>query len=235
VAVSIIDAFKVIQVHHEHREIMLITRGATNPQTTPNDREFRKLLQLVEAAVAAEVSLIQLREKTLSARVLFELTVGAVAFTKESNTQLLVNDRFDIALAAGADGVHLTSTSLPSDIVRENCGNELLIGVSTHSLNEARLASERGVDFVVFGPVFETESKREYGEPLGTEKLREVTTALGQLPVMAIGGVSVDNAGKCFAAGAVGVAAIGLFHDPSKLSDCVASIRKEFKQHESND
>src|SRR5688572_21175886 len=145
----------------------------------------------------------------------------------------MVNDRFDIALAAGADGVHLTSTSLPAEIVSEICGSELLIGVSTHSLNEARLARNKGVDFVVFGPVFDTESKRKFGDPQGTEKLQEVTSTLGQLPVIAIGGVSVDNAGRCFAVGAAGVAAIDLFRDPAKLSERVAAIRKNFKvEHE---
>jgi len=209
--------------------IYLITSGATNPQTTPNDREFLNVLRLVEAAVAAEVSLIQLREKRLSARVLFELTVKAVAFTKETDTRLLVNDRFDIALAADADGVHLTSESVPAAIVRETCGNELLIGASTHSLHDARLARGKGVDFVVFGPVFDTESKRAFGEPQGTEKLQEVTHTLERFPVIAIGGVSVDNAGKCFSVGAAGVAAISLFRDSAKLLDSVAAIRKNFK------
>ncbi len=205
--------------------IYLITSGATNPQTTPSDQGCSNILRLVEAAVDSKISLIQIREKSLSARVLFELTVKAVAFTNETATRLLVNARFDSAWAAGADGVHLSSTSLPADIVRETCGSEVLIGVSTHSLNEARLARDKGVDFVVFGPVFETESKREFGEPQGIEKLQDVTQELGDLPVLAIGGVSVERAGQCFKAGAAGVAAISMLSDAEMLSSVVNAIK----------
>lgn len=165
----------------------------------------------VEAAVAAKVSLVQIREKALSARVLFALAERAAAITRGSETRLLVNDRFDVARAAGADGVHLTSQSLPADVVRSLCGEEFLIGVSAHSLQEVRTAAERGADFVVFGPVFETESKRIFGEPQGLEKLREVTTALNDFPVIAIGGIDRSNMAECYRAGASGIAAIRLF------------------------
>ena len=102
---------------------------------------------------------------------LYELTERAVEITRGSDTRLLVNDRSDIARAAGADGVHLTSQSLPADVVRKIYGPEFLIGVSTHSLDEARAARAGGADFVVFGPVFETESKREFGAPQGLNRL----------------------------------------------------------------
>jgi len=166
---------------------------------------------LIEAAVAASVPLVQIREKSLSARVLYELTTRAAAISKGSATQLLVNDRFDIARAAGADGVHLTSRSLPPNVVRSVCGEDFLIGVSSHSLETALAARAEGVDFVVFGPVFEAPSKRIYGEPQGLEKLREVTTALQGFPVLAIGGIDLENASDCFRAGASGIAAIRLF------------------------
>ena len=124
---------------------------------------------------------------------------------------MLVNDRFDVARAAGADGVHLTSVSLPARVVREVCGPEFLIGVSTHSLEEAREARAGGADLVVFGPVFETESKRAFGPPQGLEKLQRVTSELQGFPVLAIGGVTLDNAGSCYAAGASGFAGISWF------------------------
>ena len=165
----------------------------------------------MEAAVAAGISLLQIREKSLSARVLYELARRAVAITRGSATRLLVNDRFDIARAAGADGVHLTTRSLPAKVVRSICGDDFLIGVSTHSLETALDARAEGADFVVFGPVFETESKREFGAPQGLEKLREVTSALAGFPVIAIGGIDLDNAAECFRAGASGVAAIRMF------------------------
>ena len=134
----------------------LITSGQTTSKTTPNSLEFSTILRLVEAAVASNISLVQLREKNLSARVLYELTWNAVAITRNSSTRLLVNDRFDIAMGAHADGVQMTSQSMSPDVVRKNCGPEFLIGASTHSFSEALLARDRGADFVVFGPVFET-------------------------------------------------------------------------------
>ena len=165
----------------------------------------------MEAVVAAAVSLVQLREKSLSARVLYELTTRAAAIAKASTTRVLVNDRFDVARAAGADGVHLTSRSLPPSVVRSICGPDFLIGVSTHSLEEALNARTEGADFIVFGPVFETPSKRIYGAPQGLERLREVTNALHGFPVLAIGGINRDNAAQCLSAGASGIAGISMF------------------------
>jgi thiamine-phosphate pyrophosphorylase len=188
-----------------------ITRGATSRDTTPDDDEFTHILDLVQAAVETEISLFQIREKKLTTRVLYELVTRAVEITRGTTTRLLVNDRFDVARAAGADGVQLTAVSLPPRVVREACGAEFLIGASTHSLESAREAREGDADFVVFGPVFETESKRAYGPPQGLEKLHEVTKDLEGFPVIAIGGMTLDNAQSCFAAGASGIAAIRLF------------------------
>ena len=188
-----------------------ITSGTTKSNTTPDDDEFIRILHLAEAAVAAQISLIQIREKTLSARMLFELVTRAMRITRGSATRLLVNDRLDVALAAGADGVHLTSASVPVRVVRAVCGPEFLIGASTHSLETARDARDGGADFVVFGPVFETESKRAYGPPQGLNKLQQVARELQGFPVVAIGGITLDNAESCFAAGASGIAGISLF------------------------
>jgi thiamine-phosphate pyrophosphorylase len=140
---------------------------------------------------------------------------------------LIVNDRSDIARAAGADGVHLTTHSLPAQVVRNTCGAEFVIGVSTHSIDEARAACVAGADFIVFGPVFETESKRGYGEPQGLDKLAEVTRELGEFPVVAIGGITLENVDECFQAGASGVAAIRLLSDPDKMSSIVRLIRSK--------
>lgn len=197
---------------NSHRPILYaITSGATKSKTTPNDHEFIRILHLAEAAVAAQLSLFQIREKNLSAQVLYELVMRATKITRGSLTRLLVNDRFDVALAAGADGVHLTSASLPTRVVRETAGPQFLIGVSTHSLETARDARDSGADFAVFGPVFETESKRAYGPPQGLDKLQQVTSALQGFPVVAIGGITLDNAESCFVAGASGIAGIRLF------------------------
>lgn len=197
---------------NSHRPILYaITNGATKSETTPDDPGFNRILHLAEGAVAAQISLFQIREKNLNARVLYELVARAVKITRGSLTKLLVNDRVDIALAAGADGVHLTSASLPARVVRRICGPEFLIGVSTHSLETARDARDSGADFALFGPVFETESKRAYGPPQGLHKLQQITSDLQSFPVVAIGGITLDNAESCFAAGASGIAGIRLF------------------------
>ena len=196
-----------------------ITSGKSNPD---------EILRLVRAAVDADVPLFQIREKSLNARVLFELVTRAAEITRGSRTRLLVNDRSDIALSAGADGVHLTTQSLPVEVVRSICGAEFLIGVSTHSLDEALAARAGGADFIVFGPVFETESKRAYGAPLGIDKLAEVARALGEFPVVAIGGITLDNADECFQAGARGIAAIGMLSNGENMKDRIYKILTGF-------
>src|SRR5689334_8967673 len=127
----------------------LITSGQTTLKTTPESDEFSNILQLVEAAVAAELSLVQIREKELSARVLYELVVRCAALTRGTLTRLLVNDRVDIALTAQADGVQLTSKSMRAAVVRQLCSRQFLIGASTHSLAEARAALEGVADFIL--------------------------------------------------------------------------------------
>jgi thiamine-phosphate diphosphorylase len=199
-----------------------ITSGKTTPQTTPD------ILRLVRAAVAAQVPLFQIREKSLPARVLYELTTRAVEITRGSKTRLLVNDRADIARAAGADGVHLTARSLPANVVRNIFGPEFLIGASTHTLDEARAARDKGADFVVFGPVFE---KHGFSTPQGLDKLRQVTSDLGHFPVLAIGGVSLDNIAACFEAGASGVAAIRFLNDAARMSEVYDRIQTSCAQH----
>ena len=193
-----------------------ITSGATNSKTTPDDLEFLFIVHLVRTAVFLQIPLFQIREKNLPARKLYELVSRAVEVTRGSATRLLVNDRFDVALATGADGVHLTSVSLPTRVVREVCGPEFVIGVSTHSLDEARAARDNGADFCVFGPVFETESKRSFGPPQGLERLKEVVAGVPGFPVLAIGGVSIDNAESCFAVGESGFAGISWFNAPDR-------------------
>jgi thiamine-phosphate pyrophosphorylase len=208
--------------------IYLITSGATNNDTTPASEEFDGILKLVAAAVAAKVSLIQLREKHLTACVLYELAVRAAKITQASQTQLLVNDRADIASAAGADGVHLTTQSLRADVIRATFGPSFLIGVSTHSLEQARKARDNDADFAVWGPVFATESKRVYGEPQGVAKLAEVVRALAPFPILALGGVNLDNLTECFEVGARGIAGISLFQDQKRLAQTVSRIHEDF-------
>ena len=180
-------------------------------------------LPLVEQAVAAGVDLIQLRERDLSARELLALTEAAQGRCRGSRTLLLVNDRLDIALAAGADGLHLPSHGLPVAEVRRRFP-DLLLGASCHNLEELRRAEEGGADFAVFGPVFETPSKRVYGPPVGLERLAEAARA-ACVPVLALGGITLENAGKCLRAGAAGMAAISLFQTSANLVETVRCLR----------
>jgi thiamine-phosphate pyrophosphorylase len=209
--------------------LYLITRGVSTEATTNNSPEYQNILEQVSAAVEAGVDLIQIREKNLTARVLFELTARAAEITRTSPTRLLVNDRADIALAGGADGVHLTTQSLDAAVIRKAFGDQMLIGASTHSQAEAIAARDARADFVVFGPVFETESKAQYGEPAGLKKLAEVTRTLSGFPVLALGGINQENAAVCLRAGANGTAGITLFSDRRKLKLVVDAIKSDGK------
>lgn len=156
---------------------------------------------------------------------LYELVTDGVRLARGTATRLLVNDRADVAAAAGADGVHLTTSSLPVAVVRRAFHSEFLIGVSTHSLGEARAARDGGADFVVYGPIFETASKKKYGEALGLTSLAEICAELSPFPVFALGGVTPDKVADCVRSGAAGVAGIGMFDDADRLSNVVKSIR----------
>lgn len=180
-------------------------------------------LPIIEQAVAAGLDLIQLRERDLSARDLLLIANAAVARCRGSKTRLLVNDRLDIALAADADGLHLPSHGLPVAEVRRRFP-EMLLGASCHSVEELRRAEEGGADFAVFGPVFETVSKQVYGPPVGLEKLERAARA-AKIPVLALGGITLENAAACLGAGAAGIAAISLFQTSEDMGETVRRLR----------
>ncbi len=201
--------------------IYLITAGSAESSTFDADR--RRILDLIGIAAGENVGLVQIREKRLSARRVFELTVDAVKLTRGTGTRILVNDRADIAAAAKADGVHLTASSLSAAVVRRCFGTEFLIGASTHSLKEAQIARDQGADLVVFGPVFQTPGK---GPARGLAELEEVCTAMGDFPVLALGGVNESNYDSVLEAGAAGFAAIRSLNDPTSLRSICAKLNK---------
>jgi thiamine-phosphate pyrophosphorylase len=198
------------------------------------DQERRLLAKIVECA-AAGVDLVQLREKDLSTRDLLALAQKAVAcLPTGSATRLLINARTDVALAIAAHGVHLPSGDLPASEARAIWGQvsstNPVIGVSAHTPEEVALAASHGADFALFAPVFE---KDGHGNPRGLvmlhEACRQPRRAEAFMPVLALGGVTLENGATCFAAGASGVAAIRLFQQ-SVVEDVVRKLRAAFSE-----
>lgn len=169
----------------------------------------------VRDALKGGVKAVQLREKDLETRELLRLAYRMRDLTGRYGARLFINDRLDIAIAVGADGVHLTQQSIPVEVVRKainssritHHASRFLIGVSTHSLKEAREAERGGADFITLGPVFRTPSKLRYGPPIGIKTLRKVSDNVS-IPVFAIGGIKAGRIRKVKEAGAFGVAMI---------------------------
>jgi thiamine-phosphate pyrophosphorylase len=195
------------------------------------------LLKRIAAASAAGVDWIQIREKDLSAKEASSLTREALATNRANQhdgvtTRIVINDRLDIAFSEHASGVHLGERSLPVRDVREWLDAEagqtvrksFLVGVSCHSQEGALSAAQKGADYIFFGPVFATPSKKVSGAPQGLPLLAEICRSVN-IPVLAIGGVTLENASTCFAAGAAGIAAIRLFQESADLPSLVQALR----------
>jgi thiamine-phosphate pyrophosphorylase len=178
----------------------------------------RDLVTVVGECLAAGLPAVQVREKDLPAGELAALCRRLRGPTRERGALLIVNDRVDVALATGADGVQRTGTSLPIDAIRAIAGTRLVIGASVHSLEDAVEAESGGADWVVFGPIYDTPSKRAYGAPQGLDALAKVTGRL-RVPVVAIGGVTPARVREVRGAGAAGVAAIAAILDAASPAD----------------
>lgn len=166
----------------------------------------RDLIEVVEQALRGGVKAIQLRDKGLAGRSLFELALKFREVTSKYNAQLLINDRVDIAMAARADGVHLPSDGMTVKDARALLGSGKLIGLSCHSKEDVEKAETDGADFATVGPIYDTPSKREYGEPLGEGILNELRKCA--IKVFALGGVKIEKIEECISSGADGVAMI---------------------------
>ena len=194
--------------------LCLVTDRARLKPARPDD--LGPTLELIRSAAAAGIDLVQIREAGLTDRTLGDLVARAVDAVRGTSARILVNDRVDIALAHGADGVHLKGSSAPAERVREHVGADWIVGRSIHGLDEGREVTATGaLDYVLLGTVFETASKPGRG-PLGAAALSEVAAAL-PVPVLAIGGVTPARIPELAASGAAGAAAIGLFAELAAL------------------
>ncbi|MDH4329190.1 MAG: thiamine phosphate synthase [Nitrospira sp.] len=182
----------------------------------------RSLPSVLKQAVNAGLPAVQLRERDLSTSELLLLAQEIRSITSRRAVPLIINDRVDLMLALNLDGVHLRANSLPISAVRRLAGADRLIGISTHSLAEVQEANGEGADYVLFGPIFDTPSKRQFGSPVGLEQLAEVCSR-SAVPVFAIGGVTRAFAPDVLRAGAHGVAVIGSILD---RDDAAAATRE---------
>lgn len=176
----------------------------------------------IRRVISWGVDFVQLREKDLSDRDLLRLTQGAMQCARGSRCKILVNSRVDIAVAGGADGVHLPCSGLEVLNWKSKLPPDLIFGASAHSLREARRAAAAGAHYILLGPVFPTPSKMSYGEPLGLSRFRQVCSAL-RLTVFGLGGIRPENIRAVMNAGASGIAGIRLFQ--SDLSELASNTR----------
>lgn len=193
------------------------------------EETVKLLLAKIAATANAGVDWIQIREKELSARALATLAEEAMRGVP-ATCRILINDRLDVACAAGAGGVHLGERSMAVGDARRLVGEKkitarFLVGASAHSLEAAVAAERAGADYVIFGPVFATPSKAVYGPAQGVGRLAEICRSVS-IPVLAIGGITLENARQCAAAGARGIAAIRLFQEVENVAQVVRELRK---------
>jgi thiamine-phosphate pyrophosphorylase len=189
-------------------------------------------LEVAEAALEAGADAVQLRAKDVGGREMYELAVGLKELLgrRGSGTLFLVNDRVDVALVAEADGVHLGWDDLPPARARLLLGEEKVLGVSASSTAEALAALEAGADYLGAGPVYPTGTKADAGEPIGLEGLREITGRV-DIPVVAIGGITVDRVREVLEAGASGVAVISAVIGADDMYEAVLRLRREVDRY----
>lgn len=163
---------------------------------------------------------IQLREKQLPPSQFWNQAIEAMDLARSLGVRLIINDRCDIALAAGADGVHLGQDDLPPEAARRILGPKSIIGYSTHSIEQVRFALEQPIDYLAFGPIFQTATKAHAEPVVGLEALRSVVGIAKKIPVVGIGGITAENASEVIEAGATSVAIIsGLLADSARISE----------------
>lgn len=179
---------------------------------------------IVRAAVRGGVSCVQLREKTCSTRDFLEEAHILKALLEPYKVPLIINDRIDIALAVGAEGVHLGQSDMPISYARKIVGSNIIVGISVESVEDAVVAEEQGADYIGISPVFATATKNDIAPPLGLEGVRQIREAVS-LPLVGIGGINANNGHLVFLAGADGIAVVSAIVS----ADCPESATVELK------
>ncbi len=192
----------------------------------------RPLDSVVKEALSGGVRAVQLREKDLPVRELLRWAETLRSLTAEFGARFLINDRVDVCMAVGADGVHLRADSLPIPAVRKILGPERLIGQSVHSASEAVEAQRAGADFVVLGPIYDTPSKRALGEPLGLSEIRSAAVRVA-IPIFSIGGIRSDRIQEVIRSGARGVAVISALLKAPNPREAAEVLLRELKSERS--
>jgi len=186
------------------------------------DRE-ENIFENVRKAIEAGIRAVQLREKDLEIAELIDYAYELRKTTYFYSAKLIINERVDVALAVGADGVHTGYSGIPVRAVRKIVPVGFMVGVSTHGIEEAIKAEEDGADFITCGPVFGTPSKRKYGAPIGVDRLKEVVNRV-DIPVFALGGIKESNIAEVMGAGAYGVSMISAILASSNIEKTVKEI-----------
>lgn len=174
-------------------------------------------------------TLIQLREKNLTPREFFKQAEEALHVARQRGVRLVINDRVDIALTLRADGVHLGQEDLPPEAARRLLGESAIIGFSTHNVEQARRATRLPVDYLAIGPIFATSSKSNSEPVIGLDGLRKVRNTIGDFPLVAIGGISHENAREVLEAGADAIALISaLLENPNEVAERTKRLLGQF-------
>ncbi len=191
-----------------------------------------KLVDIISQAIDGGVETVQLREKDLSSVELYNLATDIREITREKGTNLVINDRVDIALAVEADGVHLGWQSMDIETVRKMIGRDKLIGFSAHNLQEAVAAENSGADYVTISPIFDTAYKDYYIEPLGVEEIGKIKEQIN-IPAVALGGISENNVSSVLESGADGIAVISAILQSEDPRQSASRLYNEIKGNES--
>jgi thiamine-phosphate pyrophosphorylase len=201
------------------------------PVTSEKLSGGRTNLEVLEAFLDGGASIVQLREKELDDRSFYEMATAFRRRTREAKATFIVNDRVDICVAVDADGVHLGQGDLPIPVARRLLGPERIIGVSTHSVDEALRAAAQGADYINVGPIYPTTTKEHSGPSVGVDLFREVSQKV-RLPITVMGGIKLDNLDPLLTAGARRIAVVTAVVTARDISEAVRQLRARILEYQ---